>query len=165
MVLNCDAANKMVKSLNADLEKLIKEEENNHKYSYTPGETDYEIPSYNLKEVSAKMDTINQKIIKLKHAINVFNTSTVVDGFGFTVDEALVRLAILNKRRNTLSEMRSMPEISRNISYRQSEPEIVKPNFSLAEAEEMYQKVNMEVIALQQALNRTNLLKTFEIDI
>lgn len=165
MILNCDAANKLVKSLMADLEAVEKSEKNNSSYSYKVGE-EPEIPEYSLSETQAKIDEINGKIFKLKHAINQFNISTKVAGYEFTVDEALVRLKVLNKRRNTLNEMRSMNKIQRSSGgFRSAEPEITKPNFSLEEAEEAYQRTNTELIELQQALNRTNLTETMEINI
>ena len=82
----------------------------------------------------------------------------------FIDHEALVRLKVLNKRRTVLNEMRSMSETSREASYR-TEAEITRPNFVVAEAEAEYQKVNKELIALQQGINITNLTKTFEIDV
>ena len=41
---------------------------------------------------------IEQKIRKLKHTINVFNTMTVIPEFGITIDEMLVYLPQLNTR-------------------------------------------------------------------
>ena len=163
MKFNCDSANKLVKSLMADLETIEGLEKKNRTYSYKPGEQP-EIPEYSMTETSAKIDEINDKIYKIKHAVNMFNTTTKVEGFEFTMDEALVRLKVLNKRRTVLNEMRSMSETSREASYR-TEAEITRPNFVVAEAEAEYQKVNKELIALQQGINITNLTKTFEIDV
>lgn len=164
MHINCDAANKLVKSLMADLEKVEANEKNNREYRYTYGQ-EPEIPEYDIHATQAKIDEINGKIFALKHAINRFNLETVVEGFDFTMDEALVRLKVLNKRRNVLNEMRSMPASSRTTSYRSVDAEIVKPNFDLDEAEKLYQNVNKELMLLQQAINRTNLTKTFEVDV
>ena len=43
---------------------------------------------------------IEQKIRKLKHTINVFNTTTVIPEFGITIDEMLVYLPQLNTRES-----------------------------------------------------------------
>ena len=163
MKFNCDSANKLVKSLMSDLETIEKVEQNDSTYSYKPGE-EPEIPVYNLAETTAKIDAINEKIYKLKHAINEFNTTTKVEGFEFTLDEALVRLKVLSKRRNTLNSMRSLPESSRQVGFR-GEAEITRPNFNLADAEAEYQRINKELTALQQGINITNLTKTFEVEI
>ena len=163
MKFNCDSANKMVKSLMADLEALESLEKKNKTYSYKPGE-EPEIPGYSLSDTTAKIGDVNAKIYKIKHAINVFNVNTTVEGFDFTMDEALVRLKVLNKRRGVLNEMRSMSEMSRESSYR-GEAEITRPNFNLDEAEAEYQRINKELIALQQGINITNLTKTFEVEI
>ena len=38
--------------------------------------------------------------------MNVFNTTTMLEGFGFTIDEALVRMAMLTKKKQRLAQMK-----------------------------------------------------------
>ncbi len=47
------------------------------------------------------------KIRKLKHAINIFNATQTVDGFDMTIDELLVYIPQLTKRKSKLLEMKS----------------------------------------------------------
>ena len=60
------------------------------------------------------MDALNDKIANLRHGINVFNTTTKLEGFDFTVDESLVRMAMLTEKKNRLSRMKGVRELVRN---------------------------------------------------
>ena len=47
-------------------------------------------PAYNFKEMRDAQDELEKKIRKVKHAINVFNTVTIIPDFDITIDEMLV---------------------------------------------------------------------------
>ena len=51
--------------------------------------------------------------VKIKHALNVFNATTKVDGFDMTIDEMLVFLPQATDRLRKLSGMLAKPEKSR----------------------------------------------------
>ena len=63
------------------------------------------------------MDALNDKIAKLRHGINVFNTTTKLEGFDFTVDESLVRMAMLTEKKNRLSRMKGVPDEERTARF------------------------------------------------
>lgn len=47
-------------------------------------------PAYDYAKTQARLEELEGAIRRLKHAINCFNTTQVVDGFGITIDEMLV---------------------------------------------------------------------------
>lgn len=90
MKLTSAGANKMIKAWNEDLEGLLKKEEAESRTTY--GINEEPLPAnYDFARMQQQMDALNQKIAVLRHAVNVFNTTTMLEGFGFTIDEALVR--------------------------------------------------------------------------
>ena len=70
-------------------------------------------PAVSYEETAAKYDEIERKIRKIKHALNVFNATTKVDGFDMTIDEMLVFLPQATDRLRKLSGMLAKPEKSR----------------------------------------------------
>lgn len=64
-------------------------------------------PAYNFKEMREAQAEVERKIRKLKHALNVFNTTTVVPDFDMTIDEMLIFLPQLNKQCSILGGMRT----------------------------------------------------------
>ena len=98
MKLTSAGANKMIKAWNEDLEGLLKKEEAESRTTY--GINEEPLPAnYDFARMQQQMDALNQKIAVLRHAVNVFNTTTMLEGFGFTIDEALVRMAMLTKKK------------------------------------------------------------------
>lgn len=75
-------------------------------------------PKYNFKEMRDAQAEVERKIRKLKHALNVFNTTTIVPDFDMTIDEILVFLPQLNKQCSLLSGMRdAMPKVRVSSGY------------------------------------------------
>ena len=67
---------------------------------------------YNFKEMRDAQAEVECKIRKVKHAINMFNTTTIIPDFNITIDEMLVYLPQLNAECATLSKMRdAMPKV------------------------------------------------------
>ena len=135
MKLTSAGANKMIKAWNEDLEGLLKKEEAESRTTY--GINEEPLPAnYDFARMQQQMDALNQKIAVLRHAVNVFNTTTVLEGFGFTIDEALVRMAMLTKKKQRL-----------------------------AQVEQEYRRVSDQLTALQLTLDRANLLLEFEVEL
>lgn len=53
------------------------------------------------------INTIEMKIIRLKHSISRFNLTTKVPGFGMTIDEMLVYIPQQTALKKKLDKMRS----------------------------------------------------------
>ena len=100
MKLTSAEANKMIRALKDQYRLLFSQEENVVSFIAATTENVEEVrPSYSYEETAAKYDEIERKIRKIKHALNVFNATTKVDGFDMTIDEMLVFLPKPEKSR------------------------------------------------------------------
>ncbi|MCM1440434.1 MAG: hypothetical protein NC131_14700, partial [Roseburia sp.] len=70
-------ANKLPKKYNEDLQRLYNEEQQRSSYTEVEGIKPV-IPEYDFKGTRKEIDLLMLKIFNLKHAINVFNTTTVL---------------------------------------------------------------------------------------
>ena len=114
MKLTSAEANKMIRALKDQYRLLFSQEENVVSFIAATTENVEEVrPSYSYEETAAKYDEIERKIRKIKHALNVFNATTEVDGFDMTIDEMLVFLPQATDRLRKLSGMLAKPEKSR----------------------------------------------------
>lgn len=165
MKLTSAGANKMIKALNEDLEGLLKKEETESTTTY--GINEEPLPTdYDFARMQQQMDALNQKIAVLRHAVNVFNTTTVLEEFGFTIDEALVRMAMLTKKKQRLARMKEVPPLVRTSpSYGSNTPELTRRNYDAEQVEQEYRRVSDQLTALQLTLDRANLLSEFEVDL
>ena len=98
-------ANKMIRKLNEDKEFWRAKENEGYLYVAAIVEEPV-IPDYDYGEVSAKIAQIDDKICKIKHAINLSNVNAQIDIFGtkYSVDMLLVRMSQLNKRKAVLTD-------------------------------------------------------------
>lgn len=114
MKLTSAEANKMIRALRDQHRLLLLQEENVVSFIAATTENIEEVrPSYSYEETAAKFDEIERKIRKIKHALNVFNATTVVDGFDMTIDEMLVFLPQTSERLRKMEDMLAKPEKSR----------------------------------------------------
>ena len=161
MQMNCDSINKLVKQLQTDRDALVSRERRDSSYSYLVGESPI-IPEYHFTAVQEQIDGYNQRIIALKHIVNEFNLRTELPGLGRTIDEALIRMAMLNSEKHKLERMRNATERSRETTMRGAS-EVTVINYSLADAQKRYEVIAAELKAIQQALNIANLTLTMEV--
>lgn len=163
--INCDAANKTVKQLQGEVDALLSIERDTSTYTYGADEKERpEAPEYSFEATSKRLEELQGYIRTIKHAINQFNVSTVLPDFGITIDEALVKMAMLTQRKKTLNEMRRMQALQRTQSYHTAAEYRVR-NFDPKPVREAYDAVSKELLKLQQALNWANLSKEIEIDL
>lgn len=124
-------------------------------------------PDYNFAETQCALDEIERKIRKVKHALNVFNSTTVVSGFDITIDEMLVYIPQLTARKNALAQVKdklpkvreqSRMNISSVLDYR-----YLNYNVNAVAAE--YEKVSDTLAKAQNALDSVNMTQSLEIDL
>lgn len=103
MLITSAKAAKMLRQLNDEL-RTLQVREGKTKTFVAALQEDIESvrPKYNFKEMRDAQAEVERKIRKLKHALNVFNTTTVVPEFDMTIDEMLVLLPQLNKQCSLL---------------------------------------------------------------
>lgn len=126
---------------------------------------------YNYAETEKRLEEITDRIVKIKHAISLSNitTSLTVGDEVMTVDEILVRMAQLNKRKNVLDSLRKMRDGERQprgvLDLNGGGPEYKFLAFSIKEVREDYSRISREIMQMQLALDRHNQLDEFEVDV
>lgn len=162
--MNCDAANKMVRQLQSERDALIRIESETSTYSYLAGE-DPVVTEYDFKAVDARLRELTNQIASIKHAINIFNTSTELPEIGLTIDGALVKMTMLNSDRSRLDRMRHVQKKTRSGSLSRGVSEYTERNYDSEDVEKKYQETCTELITIQQAIDMANLTRTFEVNI
>lgn len=157
-------ANKLIKGYLEELSALDNLERETCTTTYGVNETPIE-SDYDFLAMQVKIDSLNDKIAKFRHAVNVFNTTTMLDDLGYTIDEALVRMAMLSEKKQRLSRMKAIRELSRRSGGYHNDAELTKRNFDAADAEAEYQKTADELTKLQLALDKANMSIEFEVEL
>ncbi len=161
-------ANKLLKKLNDEYDLLLAEEAESSTFLAAMGEDPESVrPEYDYIETQKVLEELGNRIIKLKHAINLFNTSHTLPGFELTVDEALVYIPQLSKKVKKLAEMKArLPKARENQEYysRTSIIDYRYINFDRKTVKEDYDRAFDALSALQTALDTLNNSVTLEIN-
>ena len=161
-------AGKLLKKLGEELLSINQREQNGKEFLAAVGEDIESVrPDYNFAETQCALDEIERKIRKVKHALNVFNSTTVVSGFDITIDEMLVYIPQLTARKNALAQMKdklpkvreqSRMNISSVLDYRYL-------NYDVTAVAAEYEKVSDTLAKAQNALDSVNMTQSLEIDL
>lgn len=161
-------AGKLLKKLGEELSSINQREQNGKEFLAAVGEDIESVrPDYNFAETQCALDEIERKIRKVKHALNVFNSTTVVPEFGITIDEMLVYIPQLTARKNALAQMKdklpkvreqSRMNISSVLDYRYL-------NYDVNDVAAEYEKVSDTLAKAQNALDSVNMTQSLEIDL
>lgn len=163
-------ANKLLKQLSEDKDFWTNKERESYLYTASINEEPV-IPEYDYSEVAATIAEIDEKICKIKHAINLANvTNTVeVNGVQMSIDTILVKMAQYNKRKLVLDNMRKqLPKTRVNAnmySSRNVVPEYQYINYDLELIKKEYEELNCEIMEMQIALDKYNQTYEFEVEI
>ena len=99
-------AAKLLRKLNENLDALNEKERRSADFVAAVGEEIEDVrPEYDYRKTQDEIAQIEQKIRTVKHAINQFNTRTVVQDFDMTVDQILVYIPQLTAKKGKLSRM------------------------------------------------------------
>ena len=160
-------ASKLLKKLNEDYTALLLNESQSKDFVASVGENVDECrPEYDFKTMQAELADLEKKIRKVKHAISVFNLTTKVPGFDMTMDEMLIYIPQLSKKKMKLAEMKSKLKRERMkdgfgstiIDYRYI-------NYEVADAAAEYEAVATELAHAQTALDKVNSTESFEVEL
>lgn len=163
-------ANKMLKSLTEDKDYWAAKELASNTYVAAVGEEPV-IPDYDYAAVATTIEKIDQKIVKIKHALNLANATAkiMVGNTEMSVDSILVRMAQLNCRKSVLDMMRKrLPkarENSRPYTSRNAAPEYRYINYDLELVKQDYERISREIMEMQIALDRYNQTVLFEVEL
>ena len=162
-------AAKLLRGLTTELSDLLKFENKACTFVAAVGEDPESVrPAYSFEETRAKEKKLNEQIRKLKHAINIFNSTTLVPGFDMTIDEVLVYLPQLTGSVSRLSSMKSALPKERVGSYGRQSVGLIDyeyANYDIEAAEKEYQQAANTLAKLQLALDTVNNTAEFEVDI
>lgn len=160
------SANKLIKLLEDKKAYLLHTEANNSTYVLAEDEKN-DIPEFDFVEFNRNLDEINHKIKTLKHALNVFNSTTVLP-LGITIDEALVEMAQLNNKLSRLDCMRKAKTKTRLSGYSAARRDIAEYqylNYEPMDVQKVYEDNLNRVQQIQLALDKENQTIEFDIDV
>lgn len=161
-------ANKLLKQLSEDKDFWVNKENSSCLYTAAEGETPV-IPEYDYEEVAAKIEELDRRICRIKHAVNLANVTSLleVNGERMTVDTILVRMAQRNKRKVFLDYLRKQLPKARTEEHvyaaKRMAPEYRYINYDLERIKQEYERISAEIMNLQIALDKYN--QTFEFDV
>ena len=162
-------AGKLLKKLNDDLNAVLKREQISKEFIVSAGEDVESIrPDYDFMKTQGEIETIQGKIRKVKHALNVFNSTTVIPEFNVTIDEMLILIPQLSKHKERLQNMKDLlpkMRLSGGYSRPSSIVEYRYLNYEVKKAQEEYDRVSEILAKAQTALDVINNSMTFDVEI
>ena len=160
-------AAKLLRQLNEDYSAVLTMEAQSREFLASVGEDVESVrPAYDYNQIQAQLEELEKKIRIVKHAINVFNATTVIAGFNMTIDQMLVYIPQLTQRKNKLSVMKSrLPKAREPIGYGKNIIDYRYANYDITEVEADYIKAAEELSKAQTALDLVNSTQTMEIDL
>lgn len=158
-------AAKLLRKLNDDYYALIKAENDRCVFTVATTENVEDVrPIYDYSASRDQLAEITTKIRKIKHAINIFNTTHIVPGFDMTVDEMLVYIPQLTQTKSILASMKDrMPRTRRPVTNGVIEYNYT--NYDPQTASDDYTAISNTLSKAQLALDLLNSTETMEIDI
>lgn len=162
-------AAKELKKLNDQHDALVKKEKKSSVFTVAIQENVEDVrPAYDFGQTQEELQQLEQKIRILKHAINRFNLTQEVPGFGMTIDQMLVYIPQLTARKQKLDKMRDrLPKERAEVRSFGRTSNIVEydySNYDIRQAEDAYRKIMDELAAAQNALDHVNSTITFEVE-
>jgi len=165
-------ANKMIKKLKEDRDYWREIENVRHTYIEAQGDEAI-IPEYDFLEVHRTIADLDAKIIKIKHALNVSNSTNVVavEGENYTIDMLLVKMAQMTERKAVLGAMRKLTPRARVMDsvygrFRQTPTtDIQCINFDMEVVKAEYDRIESFMNELLLTLDKYNQTVEFEVDI
>jgi uncharacterized protein YpuA (DUF1002 family) len=155
-------ANKLLKKLNDEYSTLLDKEQRSRDFRAAMGEDIESVrPAYDYAKTQARLEELEGAIRRLKHAINRFNTTQVVDGFGITIDEMLVYIPQLTKRLEMKSRL-PKERVEEQYGRQSNIIDYTYTNYDLAAVEADYEKTSDELSRAQLALDTVNQRDSFE---
>ena len=161
-------AAKILRKYDDDMRSIIEIEEQSHWFVAAVGEDIESVrPAYDYAETQAKLANIEYKIRIIRHTLNVFNSTYVVAELGMTIDQILVLMPQLSRRRDKLREMKSVLPKAR-VEHTRSTSNIIDyryANYDIAAVEKDYDELCNRLAKLQTALDTVNNTVEFDLDI
>ena len=161
-------AAKILRKCDDDIRGILEIEDQSRCFIAAVGEDVESVrPVYDYAETQAKLIGLENKIRVIKHALNVFNSTYIVPELGITIDQILVLMPQLSRRRDKLREMKSVLPKAR-VDHMRSTSNIIDyryANYDIAAVEKDYDELCNRLAKLQTALDTVNNTVEFDLDI
>lgn len=169
MKMTSAQAAKLLRQWNESLKALQRREENTKTFLASLGEDLESVrPEYDYTAMQAEQAAIEANIRKLKHTLNVFNTTTIIPEFEMTIDQMLIYLPQLTNRLEKLSRMKELlPKQRENALYSRNSAIIDYryANYDIQTVEKDYEVLAETLAKAQTALDYINNTMLLEVDL
>ncbi len=162
-------ASKLLRKLSDEYNALLDKEKRSREFHAAMGEAVESVrPEYDYEKTQDELNKLENKIRKLKHAIHQFNITHRVPDFDMTIDEMLIYIPQLTRKKDKLAEMKSkLPKarVEERLGRMSNIIDYIHINYDLSTVEADYNKVSDELSKAQIALDIVNTTDTFEFDL
>jgi len=167
MKLTSAQAAKLLKKLNDDYSAILEREAKSCTFNAAMGEDpDTVRPEYDYAAAQKELCELEAKIRKLKHAVNVFNATHTVPGCDMTIDEMLIYIPQLSRKKEKLAEMRAkLPKARVEFIRNSNIIDYTYTNYDIKAANADYEAVSDELSKAQLALDGVNASEIFEVEL
>ena len=168
MNLTSAQANKLLRRLREERDLIAAREEGAMTFVAALQEDVEEArPEYDFEAAQRALNELDKRIMTIRHAVNIFNTTHHLPGFDLTIDEALVRLPQLRQQKDKLRAMAARPAKQRvNDSYSgSSKIEYTYANYDIHLAQRALDETSDTLAKMQMALDIVNTQEAMDIDI
>lgn len=169
MKMTSAQAAKLLRQWNESLKALQRREENTKTFLASLGEDLESVrPEYDYAAMQTEQAAIEANIRKLKHTLNVFNTTTIIPEFEMTIDQMLIYLPQLTNRLEKLSRMKELlPKQRENALYSRNSAIIDYryANYDIQTVEKDYEVLAETLAKAQTALDYINNTVLLEVDL
>lgn len=163
-------AAKLLRKLNEEKDALELEEQRSYVFTASLEEEAESLrPEYDYRQMQEKIDRLDEQIRRVKHAINCFNIRQTVPGFDMSIDQVLIYIPQLSRKKQKLSMMKNrLPkqrERADGFGRSSSIIDYSYANYDIQTVKEDYEKAAEELAKAQTELDLVNNTETMEIDL
>lgn len=160
-------AAKLLRLLNEEHDSLIVAENLGKSFVASVSEDVESVrPEYDYKDTQRRLEEVEGKIRRVKHAINTFNATHIVPGFDMTIDMMLIYIPQLTNRKNRLAVMAGvLPKARERVGSQSNIIDYRYANYDVTVTGEEARAAAELLAKAQTALDLINTTETMEIDL